>query len=96
MLIEIIRRYFEGLFQPKKPIIEPDPKFFVEGAQFNETFCAGLTNERERLEISIADFADYCEISPATQFLYEKGDREPDLSYLWRIKCLGVDLHQLF
>ena len=59
-------------------------------------FHERLVAERKRLGMTQKDFAVACGVRPATQLLYEKGDRSPNSEYLsLAIRC-GVDLSMLF
>lgn len=51
-----------------------------------------LREERERLRLSQADFAEQLGIHRNTQVRYESGKREPDSSYLESVRALGVDV----
>lgn len=51
-----------------------------------------LREERERLRLSQADFAEKTGIHRNTQVRYEAGKREPDSGYLETIRALGVDV----
>jgi DNA-binding XRE family transcriptional regulator len=54
-----------------------------------------LTQERKRLGLSQADFANQVGISLSSQKRYESGKREPDTSYLEGARSLGVDITYL-
>lgn len=54
-----------------------------------------ITIERKRLGLSQADFASKAGVSLSSQKRYEKGQREPDSSYLFAIDAIGVDGHYL-
>lgn len=51
-----------------------------------------LREERDRLRLSQADFAEKAGIHRNTQVRYEAGKREPDSGYLETIRALGVDV----
>jgi len=51
-----------------------------------------LREERERLRLSQADFAEKAGIHRNTQVRYEKGKTEPETGYLESIKAIGVDV----
>jgi transcriptional regulator with XRE-family HTH domain len=65
-------------------------EFIVNG------FCMAINDrlreERERLRLSQADFAEKAGIHRNTQARYELGKREPDSGYLETIKAMGVDV----
>lgn len=60
------------------------------------SFGQKLANERKRLGLKVAELADKCSINPATQYLYEKGDRHPSSIYLENVFSLGVRPEALF
>jgi transcriptional regulator with XRE-family HTH domain len=51
-----------------------------------------LREERERLRLSQADFAEQAGIHRNTQVRYETNKTEPETSYLETIRALGVDV----
>lgn len=57
-----------------------------------ENFCGRLKEERERIGLSQAKFAEACNIGKTAQFTYEKGDRTPSLEYIDLAAKLGVDV----
>lgn len=59
-------------------------------------FCERLTEERKRLSLTQAQFAKACGVKPASQFLYEKGDRSPNSEYLLKAQGIGVRIDYLF
>jgi transcriptional regulator with XRE-family HTH domain len=59
-------------------------------------FHQRLASERKRLGMTQREFAESCGVRPATQFLYEKGDRSPSATYLSRALECGADLTALF
>ena len=59
-------------------------------------FNRRLRAERERLGLSQKDFAERAGVKRVTQFLYEKGDSQPNYRYLMAIDELGVDMPYLF
>ena len=61
-----------------------------------EGFGKRLKEERERLGLSQAKFADACGVGKTAQYTYEKGEREPSYSYMEAALQLGVDLHYVF
>lgn len=60
------------------------------------SFGEKLAKERKRLGLKVAELADKCGINPATQYLYEKGDRHPSSIYLENVFSLGVRPEALF
>lgn len=50
-----------------------------------------IVSERKRLGMSQAEFASKSGVSLSSQKRYEKGDRDPDSSYLEAIESIGVD-----
>lgn len=54
-----------------------------------------IANERKRLGLSQAAFADALGVSLSSQKRYEKGEREFDASYLDALKNAGVDTHYI-
>lgn len=48
--------------------------------------------ERKRLGLSQAAFAEAVGVSLSSQKRYEKGEREPDIAYLESLKRIGVDV----
>jgi transcriptional regulator with XRE-family HTH domain len=54
--------------------------------------CDRLKEERARLGLNQADFAQLAGVSKTSQFNYEKGDRSPDAHYLARLLEAGVDV----
>lgn len=54
-----------------------------------------IFSERKRLGLSQADFANKAGVSLSSQKRYEKGEREPDASYLESIKAIGADGYYL-
>ncbi|TAN50297.1 MAG: XRE family transcriptional regulator [Methylococcaceae bacterium] len=56
-----------------------------------EGFGKRLKEERERLGLSQAKFAEACGVGKTAQYTYEKGARQPDFSYLDAAEKLGVD-----
>lgn len=61
-----------------------------------ETFGQRLREERLRLGFTQADFATAGGVRRSAQFLYEKGDRAPDVDYILRLLERGVNLQFLF
>ena len=60
------------------------------------TFGTRLAQERKRLGLSQSDFAVLCDVSPASQFVYEKDARSPSADYLAKAVRAGVRLGFLF
>ena len=54
--------------------------------------AARLRQERERLGYTQNAFAELGGVKRVSQFLYEKGDRAPDTSYLLRLERHGVNI----
>lgn len=50
-----------------------------------------IVSERKRLGLSQAEFANKSGVSLSSQKRYEKGERDPDSSYLEAIESIGVD-----
>ncbi|MEO8343378.1 MAG: helix-turn-helix transcriptional regulator [Gallionella sp.] len=61
-----------------------------------DDFGKRLKEERERLGLSQAKFAEACGVGKTAQYTYEKGDREPSYSYMDTAEKLGVDAHYVF
>ena len=51
-----------------------------------------LAMERKRLGYSQAEFAKICDVSGASQFIYEKGDRSLTVDYLLKAAKVGLDV----
>ncbi|WP_081818755.1 helix-turn-helix domain-containing protein [Pseudomonas sp. PH1b] len=51
-----------------------------------------LRKERERLELSQQQLADCCGVTMRSQRNYEKGERQPDVSYLSAFEQAGGDV----
>ena len=58
-----------------------------------EDFGKRLKEERERLGLSQPAFGAACGVGKTAQYTYERGDREPSMSYLDAAAKLGVDIH---
>lgn len=56
-----------------------------------EQFGRRLREERKKLKMRQAAFAEACGVKKTTQFNYEKGTREPTASYLLAAAKQGVD-----
>lgn len=54
-----------------------------------------IASERKKLGFSQAEFASRAEVSLSTQKRYEKGERDPDVSYLKALGNMGVDVGYL-
>jgi len=52
-----------------------------------------LAYERERLKLTIVDFALQCGVTKQTQIKYEAGDNFPDSRYLERAAGIGADVY---
>lgn len=61
-----------------------------------EDFGKRLKEERERLGLSQAKFAELCGVGRTAQFNYERGERHPASIYLDAAEKLGVDTHYVF
>lgn len=59
----------------------------------SESIGERLREERKRLGLSQTDFARLAGVHLNTQSRYEKGEREPDSSYLERLGNEGVDVN---
>lgn len=55
------------------------------------TWGERLKAERERLGYSQAKFGEACGVGRTAQFNYERGEREPGMSYLEAAEALGAD-----
>jgi transcriptional regulator with XRE-family HTH domain len=55
-------------------------------------FGKRLKEERERLCLSQAEFAKDCGVGKTAQYMYEKGNREPSLSYINEARKSGADV----
>lgn len=55
-------------------------------------FGKRLKEERERIGLSQAKFAEACGVGKTAQYTYERGDREPSCSYMTAAGRLGVDV----
>jgi transcriptional regulator with XRE-family HTH domain len=61
-----------------------------------EDFGKRLKAERERLGLSQAAFAEACGVGKTAQYTYERGEREPNWSYMTMAEGLGVDVMYVF
>lgn len=61
-----------------------------------EEFGKRLKEERERLGLSQAKFAELCGVGRTAQFNYERDERHPATDYLDAAEQLGVDVHYVF
>ncbi len=61
-----------------------------------DTFGKRLKAERERLGLTQAAFAEACGVGKTAQYTYERGEREPDMSYMFAASGLGVDTLYVF
>ncbi|MDK4198622.1 helix-turn-helix domain-containing protein [Pseudomonas sp. HR1] len=57
------------------------------------TIGSRLRDERTRLRLSQTDLAVAVGIAKNTQLGYEKGERNPDASYLIAVASLGIDVN---
>lgn len=55
-------------------------------------FGKRLKEERERIGLSQAKFAEVCGVGKTAQYMYEKGEREPSLSYFEAARAEGIDI----
>lgn len=55
-----------------------------------------LKDERERLGLTQAKFAEACGVGRTAQFNYERGEREPSWSYISAAEKIGVDVLYIF
>lgn len=55
-----------------------------------------LKEERERLGLTQAKFAEACGVGRTAQFNYERGEREPSWSYISAAGKIGVDVLYIF
>lgn len=55
-----------------------------------------LKEERERLGLTQAKFAEACGVGRTAQFNYERGEREPSWSYISAAEKIGVDVLYIF
>lgn len=56
------------------------------------TFFTRLTDERKRLGLNQTEFAQFGGVQKRAQISYEKGERFPDVEYLYGISKIGVDI----
>lgn len=61
-----------------------------------EDFGKRLKEERERLGLSQLRFAEACGVGRTAQFNYERGERQPSVSYMDAAEKLGVDSLYVF
>lgn len=59
-------------------------------------FFKRLKEERERLGLSQAKFAEACGVGKTAQYTYERGDREPSWAYMEAAEKIGVDTLYVF
>lgn len=57
-----------------------------------EDFGKRLKEERERLGLTQAEFAKACGVGKTAQYMYEKSERLPSISYLQDARLLGCDV----
>jgi transcriptional regulator with XRE-family HTH domain len=60
-----------------------------------EYFGSRLKEERERLDLSQAKFAEACGVGKTAQFNYEAGERFPDTMYLGHAATIGVNVEYI-
>lgn len=56
------------------------------------TFFNRLIDERKRLGLNQTEFAQFGGVQKRAQVSYEKGERFPDVQYLYGISKIGVDI----
>jgi transcriptional regulator with XRE-family HTH domain len=54
-------------------------------------FAQRIRTERERLRLTLSEFAKCGRVAKTTQVCYERGDRVPSLDYLDGLRAAGVD-----
>ena len=59
-------------------------------------FGKRLKEERERIGVSQARLAEACGVGKTAQYTYERGVRQPSLSYMEAAEKLGVDSYYVF
>lgn len=74
-----------------KPLLNGD----LTGAANALTFGQRLTQERRRTGLTQAEMASQGGVARTTQQIYESDHRSPDVTYLERIREVGVDLGYL-
>lgn len=57
-----------------------------------DNFGKRLKEERERIGLSQAKLADACGIGKTTQYMYERGERDPTAPYMQLAAKVGVDV----
>ena len=65
------------------------------GCVNSPSFGCRLREERERLGLTQAQFAEVGAIARTTQHIYETDIRSPDVAYLERLRGIGVDVSYL-
>ncbi|MBS7829176.1 helix-turn-helix transcriptional regulator [Wohlfahrtiimonas chitiniclastica] len=55
-------------------------------------FEARLIQEREKSGFSVEAFGAIAGVKKTTQYNYEKGERKPDIEYLYNISKIGCDI----
>lgn len=53
-------------------------------------FGKSLANERKKLGLSVNQMAELCGVKAGAQYLYEKGNRLPNVDYLERAISIGA------
>lgn len=59
-------------------------------------FSKRLREERERVGLSQAKFAEACGVGKTAQYTYERGERQPSYAYMEAAEKLGVDTLYVF
>lgn len=65
-------------------------------ARWDRSYGRRLKEERLRLGLTQHALAERCNITAASQFLYEKGARSPNGTYLVKAMTLGLKLSYIF
>lgn len=65
------------------------------GCVNSKSFGSRLREERERLGLSQAQFAEVGGVARTTQHIYETNIRVPDVAYLEKLRRVGVDVSYL-
>lgn len=71
--------------------LHTEPSGFVNSLSFGSR----LREERERLGLSQAQFAEVGGVARTTQNIYESDIRSPDVAYLGKLRDIGVDASYL-
>lgn len=67
----------------------------TDNGTFSKRLAERIRSERERLELTQAQFAEMGGVGRATQLFYENHDRYPDSMYLERLSENGIDVAYL-